>query len=920
MTKTLMKNFAAATVAMVVALSSLVPSFAAGGSLTSEQLANAAYPIEGAPGGVAQLKDGKFEDASAHFAVQMAPPSANGELNADGAEDAAVHLVVSTGASGVFSYLAAVLNDKGAATPLPAVFLGDRINVRSIRIARNGEIVVLLLERRFDQPMSARPTIPVVRRFKVAGNVLVASSPLSAGELNNATYPLDSAKDGQVTFLRGVYENKEARFSAMLGASPRANGDMDGDISPDAAVPMYVNTGGSGEFVYVSAVLNNGGLAQPTDTVFIGDRIKLTSLSIEGGVLTVDYLDRKPDEPMSAKPSVPATKRFALKNGKLVDASATAQPLPLPAPAPVPPAPIQQVDYTCVGNVTFTVMFAGEVATVFFNNQAQELKQQETGSGVRYANANWELRGKGDDATLTDLKTNTVVAKDCKAKPFEPIVPLPAPATAPTATATTTPTVDAAPMLILNGVLTGEVYYLQFIALPEDAVVTVRLREVLPDVAPAIASQTIETKGKQQPFPFELTYDRMKINPESAYIVEAVITENGKVRWAPVEQNYVLTNGAPATDVRIRVTQVASVGQKDSQPAAAADVVAALSSDPRFSTLVSLVSQAGLVEALTNLKGGTVFAPTNDAFASLPAGAMDELMGNRSMLLGILSYHVSPEKIDAKTLAGKTEVPTMLQDLSIRVKSDGGKILLNDSTEVVQADIPAGSNLIHAVSGVLTPFETFGMAGPEETLVKAEYVCADDETMSVVFDNGNRTAAVTFAGQTVTLPQQESGSGIRYANEQFELRGKGDEATLTDLSTKNVVLADCQAQKPEEKPTTMTETAPALSGVLTGTVSYRQRIALPPNAVIEVTLADVSKMDVASTVIATQTIMMDGRQAPAAYELKYDPAVIQPQNSYAVSARILVDGRLRFISTQRYSALTRGAPLTGIDIVVQPVQ
>ena len=65
-----------------------------------------------------QLTDGKYEDAANQYAVELSQPQASGDLNADGDSDAAVHLVVNSGGSGVFSYLSAVLNDNGAAKPL----------------------------------------------------------------------------------------------------------------------------------------------------------------------------------------------------------------------------------------------------------------------------------------------------------------------------------------------------------------------------------------------------------------------------------------------------------------------------------------------------------------------------------------------------------------------------------------------------------------------------------------------------------------------------------------------------------------------------------------------------------------------------------------------------------------------------------
>jgi uncharacterized lipoprotein YbaY len=112
---------------------------------------------------------------------------------------------------------------------------------------------------------------------------------------------------------------------------------------------------------------------------------------------------------------------------------------------------------------------------------------------------------------------------------------------------------------------------------------------------------------------------------------------------------------------------------------------------------------------------------------------------------------------------------------------------------------------------------------------------------------------------------------------------------------------------------------PALSGVLTGTIAYLQRIALPPDAVIDVQLQDVSLQDAPATVIAAERYIADGRQVPFPFELTYDPAGIDPKQTYAVMARITIDGKLRWISTQRYPVLTGDAPVTGIEVVVESV-
>jgi putative lipoprotein len=105
---------------------------------------------------------------------------------------------------------------------------------------------------------------------------------------------------------------------------------------------------------------------------------------------------------------------------------------------------------------------------------------------------------------------------------------------------------------------------------------------------------------------------------------------------------------------------------------------------------------------------------------------------------------------------------------------------------------------------------------------------------------------------------------------------------------------------------------------VTGTVTYLQRIALPPTASIKVSLVDVSRADAPSTTIGEQVIQAGGKQPPFAFEIAYDPAKIEERNSYAVQVRIEDGGKLLFISDTRHSVITRGAP-TNVDIVVRQV-
>jgi len=103
---------------------------------------------------------------------------------------------------------------------------------------------------------------------------------------------------------------------------------------------------------------------------------------------------------------------------------------------------------------------------------------------------------------------------------------------------------------------------------------------------------------------------------------------------------------------------------------------------------------------------------------------------------------------------------------------------------------------------------------------------------------------------------------------------------------------------------------------VTGTVNYRERIALPPSAVVIVRLVDVSRADAPAIVLGEQVIRTEGRQVPFAFAIAYDPAQIKPQYTYAVQARIEDRGRLRFISDQMYPVLTRDAP-NHVDMVLR---
>ena len=105
---------------------------------------------------------------------------------------------------------------------------------------------------------------------------------------------------------------------------------------------------------------------------------------------------------------------------------------------------------------------------------------------------------------------------------------------------------------------------------------------------------------------------------------------------------------------------------------------------------------------------------------------------------------------------------------------------------------------------------------------------------------------------------------------------------------------------------------------VTGTITYRERVALPPTAVIKVRLVDVSRADAPAVVLGEETMQASGKQAPFAFEIVYDPATIEANHSYAVQGAIEVDGMLRFVSDQHYAVITRSAA-NRVEMVLKSV-
>jgi hypothetical protein len=139
-------------------------------------LADADYAIEVTASGKAPLKQGAYEeaipDSSAKTTVKLGTQTAFGDLDGNGSEDAAAVLQANSGGSGDSTYVAAVLNEAGAAKPVASVFLGDRIVVKSLAIA-GGKIPATWLDPKPGDPMSSAPSVETSKAFVLQGDQLI---------------------------------------------------------------------------------------------------------------------------------------------------------------------------------------------------------------------------------------------------------------------------------------------------------------------------------------------------------------------------------------------------------------------------------------------------------------------------------------------------------------------------------------------------------------------------------------------------------------------------------------------------------------------------------------------------------------------------------------------------------------------------
>lgn len=219
---------------------------------------------------------------------------------------------------------------------------------------------------------------------------------------------------------------------------------------------------------------------------------------------------------------------------------------------------------------------------------------------------------------------------------------------------------------------------------------------------------------------------------------------------------------------------------------------------------------------------------------------------------------------------------TQMNDDTTFTPDDPAKYTLTflpDNKVQMQADCNKGGGLYQLAGNQLTlgPIATTLMACPSGSL-DSTFSQQINEVASYLMDNGNLVLELKMDSGSMTFaPAPSTGTGSDSAN------------TVTTDAT------------------------------LTGTVSYLQRIALQPGAVIEVQLQDST-----GAVVASQTLTTTGENVPIGFTLAYDPTQLDEQGAYALVATIALNGEVRWTNAEPVAVLTNGAPTNAVEILVQP--
>ncbi len=296
------------------------------------------------------------------------------------------------------------------------------------------------------------------------------------------------------------------------------------------------------------------------------------------------------------------------------------------------------------------------------------------------------------------------------------------------------------------------------------------------------------------------------------------------------------------------------------------DIVDTAVADGRFTTLVTAVQAAGLVDALKGEGPFTVFAPTDDAFAKLPAGTVESLLeaGNLEQLKSILLYHVVEGNVMAADVTGLSAAPTLLgKDLS--VKMDMGSVYINEA-KVIITDIVTSNGVIHVIDSVLLPpadlsdiVDTAVADGRFTTLVTAVQAAGLVEALKgegpfTVFAPTDDAFALLPEGTVESLLQAENIEQLKSILLYHVVEGKVMAADVAGLSSATTLSGKDLAVKMDMGDVYINEAKVVITDVETsnGVIHVIDAVLLPPADMLDIVDTAVENGSFTTLVAAVQ--------------------------------------------------------------------
>lgn len=182
-----------------------------------------------------------------------------------------------------------------------------------------------------------------------------------------------------------------------------------------------------------------------------------------------------------------------------------------------------------------------------------------------------------------------------------------------------------------------------------------------------------------------------------------------------------------------------------------------------------------------------------------------------------------------------------------------------------------------------------------------DYLCPNGNRISIATSADGQLLRLRIRGETHTLSRRGEDSPARWSDGRYSVEER--ETSMRVLIAGELLGLNCRPLQGAARP------AAALpSALLPGTLSYRQRIALSPDAVVTLRLLDVSRADAAPLLVAEQVLRARG-QVPIAFVLPYDERRVRADGRYVLEARIEENGQLRFRNRRPFAVLTQGQPL-----------